>query len=467
MHFSIPDTQEITDEKNNSSYHVYNIHINGVFHCMLRYRQLHDFNEKFKVEYGSSNVPLFPPKRLFSLSDSDIEDRRYQLEKYIQEIGQNPMLCDSDIFSSFLQKAQQETRLEESIAVSLDIYFMNGVKVTIDIDSTDQTEDVIENVLGYIGLPDDLVYYFGLFLMHDDNNSTLSFVRMLQDFESPYISLKCLKNRLSYKIVLRTVYWDQSCDNIVCANDVGLNLLFVQAQHDVRHGWTQVSQKARKQLNSLTVKNLKLDYIQLVQSQINYGFLQFNKCNISYPSFEGKGIVCVGNFQFQISMQRKQGDIHAAKSFPVTKIRSWRVASSCDEEMLKNPDQPVLQLSLEVLIKKGTLIWISIYSDQAIMMSMCVKSMVTELLRKRNGEKVKKPSDRTKRKKHAFKARDKSTECLFNKDDMNEMHNKVVINSVIQNIDSNHDAETLSGYSSLDSQNESIVFNNGIGDNDL
>lgn len=38
----------------------------------------------------------------------------------------------------------QETQKEASEATSLDVYLMNGHKITIKIMSTDQTEDVLE-----------------------------------------------------------------------------------------------------------------------------------------------------------------------------------------------------------------------------------------------------------------------------------------------------------------------------------
>jgi sorting nexin-17 len=38
----------------------------------------------------------------------------------------------------------QETQKETSEAVSLDVFLMNGYKITVKIMSTDQTEDVLE-----------------------------------------------------------------------------------------------------------------------------------------------------------------------------------------------------------------------------------------------------------------------------------------------------------------------------------
>ena len=64
-------------------FQAYNIHINGVFHCTLRYRQLHSLHQQLSKELGASTLPPFPPKKLLPLTSPQIEERRISLEKYI------------------------------------------------------------------------------------------------------------------------------------------------------------------------------------------------------------------------------------------------------------------------------------------------------------------------------------------------------------------------------------------------
>jgi sorting nexin-17 len=82
MHFSIPDTEEVKD--NNHSYVAYKIQVNGSFHCTVRYKQLYNFHEQLKKAFGVNCLPLFPPKKLLPLTPTQTEERRTQLEKYIQ-----------------------------------------------------------------------------------------------------------------------------------------------------------------------------------------------------------------------------------------------------------------------------------------------------------------------------------------------------------------------------------------------
>lgn len=39
---------------------------------------------QIKKEYGSNVVPSFPPKKIFTLTLAEVEQRREQLEKYMQ-----------------------------------------------------------------------------------------------------------------------------------------------------------------------------------------------------------------------------------------------------------------------------------------------------------------------------------------------------------------------------------------------
>ncbi|RUS79710.1 hypothetical protein EGW08_012518 [Elysia chlorotica] len=85
-------------------------------------------------------------------------------------------------------------------------------------------------------------------------------------------------------------------------------------------------------------------------------------------------------------------------SFRITRMRCWRITtiypngnglSSSSER-----DNAQLELSFEYLMSKDNLQWVSIISDQAMLMSMCLQSMVDELIMKKKGKKFKKPQDR-------------------------------------------------------------------------
>lgn len=51
-----------------------------------------------------------------------------------------------------------------------------------------------------------------------------------------------------------------------------------------------------------------------------------------------------------------------------------------------------LELSFEYLMSKDKLQWITVSSEQAILMSVCLQSLVDELLMKKNGVQKKRPT---------------------------------------------------------------------------
>ena len=59
---------------------VYNIHINGTFHCSVRFSQLFTLHEKLKREFGAGCLEKFPPKGLFFMKAEECQERRYLLQ---------------------------------------------------------------------------------------------------------------------------------------------------------------------------------------------------------------------------------------------------------------------------------------------------------------------------------------------------------------------------------------------------
>ncbi|XP_041043380.1 sorting nexin-17 isoform X5 [Carcharodon carcharias] len=267
MHFSIPETEALSAD-NGSTYVAYNIHVNGVLHCRVRYSELYGLHEQLRKEYGTNVLPHFPPKKIFTLTAAEVEQRREQLEKYIQSVRQDCLLGGSEAFNSFLRKAQQETQQIPTQEVQLDVYLSNGQKVKVNIFSSDQTEDVLEAVAAKLDLPDDLVGYFSLFLIREGSDDSCSFVRKLQEFELPYISVTSLKNT-EYRIVLRKSYWDTAYDNDVMENRVGLNLLYAQTVADIERGWILVNKEQHRQLKSLQEKGSKKEQVPLMNGTAN------------------------------------------------------------------------------------------------------------------------------------------------------------------------------------------------------
>uniref|UniRef100_A0A8D3AJ61 Sorting nexin 17 n=1 Tax=Scophthalmus maximus TaxID=52904 RepID=A0A8D3AJ61_SCOMX len=383
MHFSIPET-EVRSGENGSTFVAYNIHVNGVLHCRVRYSQLLGLHEQIKKEYGSNVVPAFPPKKIFTLTPAEVEQRREQLEKYMQAVRQDPLLGASEMFNSFLRKAQQETQQIPTEDVSLDICLSNGQKVTVNILTSDQTEDVLDVSVGSNCSVKEHIY-----------TPFSPIVRKLQEFELPYVSITSLRSS-EFHILLRKSYWDMAYDSDVMDNRVGLNLLYAQTVADIERGWILVNKDQHRQLKSLQDKGSKKEFIHLGQTLKYYGYIKFDPCITDFPEKGCQVIVSAGNneLNFHVKLpneQMKEG------SFKVTRMRCWRVTSS-QVPIANGTTNPCssakcevkLELAFEYLMSKDRLQWVTITSQQAIMMSICLQSMVDELMVKKSGGSIKK-----------------------------------------------------------------------------
>lgn len=408
MHFSIPDTQEFQQDGSGSKFTGYNINVNGVFHCVVRYKQLHNFHEQLTKEFGQDKLPPFPPKKLFSLSSQELEERRIHLEKYIQIISQDYKIQNSQIFTGFFLNAQHETQSAPGENVSLDVFLMNGHKITVNIVSTDQTDVVHEAVCSSISLNDDYVYYFGLFLVRKESTGDNSIVRKLQDFESPYLSLKAANAQGVHRLVLRKSYWDPSLDDDLIEDRVAMNLLYVQATSDIDRGWVVVDKEHHRRLTALQQKNSKKEFLRLARTLKFYGHLQFKPCTTDYPAANTEVIIHAGNKQ--ITFHIMNGDNKGKEGvFQVTRMRCWRITSLNEDVAAKvtaangassssssSDTSKHMELAIEYLMAKDSLKWVTIVTEQAILISMCLQGMVDELMMKKSGRRIRRPQDRDK-----------------------------------------------------------------------
>lgn len=183
--------------------------MNGAFHCILRFRQLHYLHDQLRKAYPN-RLPIFPPKKLLPLSLTQLEDRRTQLERYLQlgktthilkllltklkknvfTVGQDPIVSKGYLLNNFLLTAQHELAAEKSREISLDIYLPHGVRRVVQVTSTWSAPAVLNKVCEDLGLQKEFVDNFSLYLARILKDGELELVRRLQAFEAPHLSLR-------------------------------------------------------------------------------------------------------------------------------------------------------------------------------------------------------------------------------------------------------------------------------------
>ncbi|XP_076178901.1 sorting nexin 17 [Ptiloglossa arizonensis] len=381
MHFSIPDTQEFIDTAGNT-YVGYNIHINGLFHCTVRYKQLHNLHEQITKDL---DIPLlsFPPKKFFPLTINQQEERRLSLEKYIQSIGQNAVVNNSGMLNAFLLNAQQETIGGLSNNEFMDIFLMNGSKITINVSSGDYSGIVLKKVYKHLKLPEQYYLYFALFIVAQDEGNSVYLLRKLQDFESPFITIKHI-HTIGSRVVLGKNYWDVGYDLELMNNTVAMNLLYIQVVAEIQRGWISVTDELKDRLTILQNQENKKEYLDIVHTLKYYGYIQFAPCFCDYPQSDSKVLVAIGRNELNLRTL-SDGEQHE-EVFKVSRMRCWRVTTVQNGlERCEENDDFSLELSFEYLLAKNQLQWITITSEQAILMSVCLQAMIDELLLKSAG----------------------------------------------------------------------------------
>jgi sorting nexin-17 len=396
MYWSIPDTTDIS-AKNSShqqAYTLFNIHLNGVHHCSVRYSQLHTFNDELQRFFTSamSKMPAFPPKKFLSLSSKDTEERRSQLENYLQHIVQNKYLVSSSYFKDFFLNAQQETFSNGSLnknndEINLAIRLLNNHEITIENFSLNSaTSRLLDACASKIQLNEDFLTYFALYF-YDEQDNELHILRPLYEFESPYLSLKQMRKVYEHAcIVLKKSYWNSDNDLLLLDDRRTRNLLFVQAQYEIEQSRSlSINTDIDQQLQILRDNSSLKEYILLARTSKFYGHIVVRQCSILYPIADKSKqklrpcSLIMGNSELtcfiNLDDNKKTSSNNKEVSFKVTRIRCWK----------SNRTQHETNIAMEYLIKKDHLEWITIHTMHAALVSSCLQEMVDEILLKKAG----------------------------------------------------------------------------------
>lgn len=190
----------------------FNIHINGTFHCCLRYKQLHSLNEQLRRSLPTLTLPAFPSKKLLPLTPHQVELRRHAIERYIQLIGQDPVFSKSELLRCFLLSAQQESTFTESRETTVDVFLMNGFRIDVNCYTVECSSKVLAKACHNIDVRPEYASYLALYLMRKERDGGVTLVRRLMDFEAPYISQR-LQDEC--KIVIRKRYESDAMGRMV------------------------------------------------------------------------------------------------------------------------------------------------------------------------------------------------------------------------------------------------------------
>ncbi|XP_050796982.1 sorting nexin-31 isoform X5 [Gopherus flavomarginatus] len=353
MHFSIPVSEQLL-EKFGGRYVLYSVYLEGFLFCKVRYSQLHHWNDQLRRIFGST-VPAFPPKFYLAMTKSMAEERRSQLEQYLQSVTVDPSITNSDVFISFFRKLQQDTFQIQTQRASLDVYLADGRNVRLDIQTSDTAERVLEVVSYKMGLSRELIGYFSLYFIQDHSNGVLSVVKKVAEFELPYVSLQSMKES-DCKIGIRKWYMDPSLDKTLMDCDASVNLLYMQALQEIEKNWVKPTDEQMQKMESLQKAANKMKVLELVQEVQHYGYMQLDPCTCDYPEVDCSAAVHVGNNEISCSIKLPSNQTKEV-SFKINRVRCWQVTflafllSSCLKKIISEQLMKTTKEDKEMLIE--------------------------------------------------------------------------------------------------------------------
>nr|XP_004047428.4 sorting nexin-31 [Gorilla gorilla gorilla] len=376
MHFCIPVSQQRSDALG-GRYVLYSVHLDGFLFCRVRYSQLHGWNEQLRRVFGNC-LPPFPPKYYLAMTTAMADERRDQLEQYLQNVTMDPNVLRSDVFVEFLKLVQLNTFDIATKKAYLDILLPNEQSIRIEIITSDTAERVLEVVSHKTGLCRELLGYFGLFLIRFGKEGKLSVVKKLADFELPYVSLGSSEVE-NCKVGLRKWYMDPSLDSVLMDCRVAVDLLYMQAIQDIEKGWAKPTQAQRQKLQAFQKEDNQTKFLELAREVRHYGYLQLDPCTCDYPESGSGAVLSVGNNEISCCITLPDSQTQDIV-FQMSRVKCWQVTFL---GALLDTDGPrrTLNQNLELRFQyseDSCWQWFVIYTKQAFLLSSCLKKMISE-----------------------------------------------------------------------------------------
>ncbi|XP_055969241.1 sorting nexin-31 [Sorex fumeus] len=375
LHFCIPATQQRPDALG-GRYVLYSVHLDGSLLCRVRYSQLHRWDQQLRRVFGNC-LPRFPPKHYLAMTPSMAEERRDQLEQYLQNVAVDPGMLRSDVFVDFWKLAQLDTFCISPEEASLDVFLPSGRSVQVTVLTSDTTETVLEVLSRRLGLCAELRDYFGLFLIGFQQETEPSILKKLAVFELPFVSLRYAEVG-SCRVELRKWYLDPALDARLIDCGAALSLLYTQALQDMEREWAKPTAAQRQELEAFQKEDNQPKFLELAQGVQHYGHLQLDPCTCDFPEPGCAAKLAVGGGAIHCRVSLPDGQTRDV-SFEMSSLRCWQVAFQGILLATDGPPRAVQYPELRLLYKEaGCWRWFVIYTRQAFLLSNCLQKMVSE-----------------------------------------------------------------------------------------
>uniref|UniRef100_A0A0N4ZTM0 PX domain-containing protein n=1 Tax=Parastrongyloides trichosuri TaxID=131310 RepID=A0A0N4ZTM0_PARTI len=398
IHITIPTTK-IFPEYNNSKkkYHSFDFYINGAFHATVRYSHLYGLHEKLIENFGFRLKTSFPPKKFRQLLNSkELIERRCDLTYYFQELIQNQDICKHYLFERSFLDFQVNSFNPVTVNIAVDIYNSLGEKVTIKCNIREGSNNVLKYAAEKFKINLSLINHFGLFLGHErykiedrKNTNDIVIKRLLKNYESPYVSLQLLNQKMAkdgifYKIFIRKIIWDPSIEEQIMFDTGALDIIYSQAVTEFENNRMPVNKKTEEKLYELKNEGLKIQFMRLCHLQSTYGYEWLEHVKCDFPGQDTECSLKIGRREIILGWKNhvQNGDTLNNENneekifiFRTTRIRVWRILHNFTVDKVH-----IFSFNFEYFMTHGDFKWVSIETDQTVLICCLLQSMSIEIL---------------------------------------------------------------------------------------
>ncbi|XP_076465552.1 sorting nexin-27-like [Babylonia areolata] len=291
---SIPDYHYV--ENVGEKYVVFNIYMAGRHLCSRRYREFDSLHQNLKREFPDFTFPKLPGKKIFQLSEQQLDQRRRGLEQYLEKVCAVRVIGESDLMQDFLAAGD----MEDDGEVELKVLLPDRNICVVTINRNDNTDTVYRAVAAKVGLGD-AAQYFYLFETVEYN-----FERRLQPHELPHnIYIQNYSTATATCLTLKRWLFSLLREATLNSSERALSFLFWQAAEDVNRGLLKAADKLYE-LKTLREQEKMLEYLKVVRHMDGYGEVVFPHCACDSRR-DGHVIAIIGLQCFKLQACKEDG----------------------------------------------------------------------------------------------------------------------------------------------------------------
>ncbi|XP_012820282.2 sorting nexin-31 isoform X4 [Xenopus tropicalis] len=377
MHICIPVTEELQDTLG-CRFVLYSVYLEGFLLCKVRYKDLHLWNEQIYRVFGN-RLPKFPPKYYLAMTKAMTNERRLQLEQYLQQIVSDPVVTSSEIFMEYFKKLQMDTFNMPTVQLILRIYMPDGAAVELDVQTSDSAERVLEAALFKLGVSRELGEYFSLFITHKEAKGPFTVlslvVKRIAGFELPFLTIWNLEDD-QFQIEVRKWYMNPSNDAMLMGSTEAIDLLYLQAVQEFQMEWTRPTKDQQQKLQHCLKQQNKLKFLELMKTVEYYGYLHITSCTSDYPECDSEVTIWVGNNEMSCHFYSPGGHAENLR-LSIKDLICWNVTLLPKKQEVMSPNHQHLELKFDYQ-QGSSLKCITIHTEQAFLLSSCLKKMLSE-----------------------------------------------------------------------------------------